>query len=106
MFPNHLSIEFDKTIKLDNTSILNADQEANKVKNYNLTSNFDLTTLTADKINVKHYLNETASENVDVNIAVVVDEIKTKTLSNKVIAKEFKISLFKDHKIKKNIFLM
>ncbi|WP_322875743.1 hypothetical protein RNN91_02850 [Mycoplasmopsis felis] len=105
MFPNHLSIEFDKTIKLDNTSILNADQEANKVKNYNLTSNFDLNTLTADKINVKHYLNETASENVDVNIAVVVDEIKTKTLSDKVIAKEFKISLFKDHENKKEYIL-
>ncbi|WP_322901573.1 hypothetical protein [Mycoplasmopsis felis] len=105
VFPNHLSIEFDKTIKLDNTSILNADQEANKVKNYNLTSNFDLTTLTADKINVKHYLNETASENVDVNIAVVVDEIATKTLSDKVIAKEFKISLFKDHENKKEYIL-
>ncbi|WP_322935315.1 hypothetical protein RRG40_02435 [Mycoplasmopsis felis] len=105
VFPNHLSIEFDKTIKLDNTSILNADQEANKVKNYNLTSNFDLNTLTADKINVRHYLNETASENVDVNIAVVVDEIKTKTLSNKVIAKEFKISLFKDHENKKEYIL-
>ncbi|WP_322900653.1 hypothetical protein [Mycoplasmopsis felis] len=105
VFPNHLSIEFDKTIKLDNTSILNADQEANKVKNYNLTGNFDLTTLTADKINVKKYLNETASENVDVNIAVVVDEIATKTLSNKVIAKEFKISLFKDHENKKEYIL-
>ncbi|WP_322902290.1 hypothetical protein [Mycoplasmopsis felis] len=105
VFPNHLSIEFDKTIKLDNTSILNADQEANKVKNYNLTSNFDLTTLTADKINVRHYLNETTSENVDVNIAVVVDEIATKTLSDKVIAKEFKISLFKDHENKKEYIL-
>ncbi|WP_416321898.1 hypothetical protein [Mycoplasmopsis felis] len=105
VLPNHLSIEFDKTIKLDNTSILNADQEANKVKNYNLTSNFDLTTLTADKINVRHYLNETASENVDVNIAVVVDEIATKTLSDKVIAKEFKISLFKDHENKKEYIL-
>ncbi|WP_156926435.1 discoidin domain-containing protein [Mycoplasma leonicaptivi] len=105
VFPNDLSIEFDKTIKLDNTSILNADQEANKIKNYNLTSNFDLTTLTADKINVKKYLNETASENVDANIAVVVDEIATKTLSNKVIAKEFKISLFKDHEHKKEYIL-
>ncbi|WAM01895.1 hypothetical protein ONA02_04530 [Mycoplasmopsis felis] len=77
----------------------------NSTKTIQVNDNIDLSTLSSTHITIKNRESENNSSALHDNLGVVIEEIQTQTLNNKIISKQFKITLIKDNENKKVITL-
>ncbi|WP_027120952.1 hypothetical protein [Mycoplasma leonicaptivi] len=93
--PENIQVNF-KDLNLSNLSFDNT--SASKV--VEVSEKFDLNTLDVSKINVQKLMDNTPQD-IDNNIAVVVEETKSTKLGEKLLSKTFKVTLLKDETTKK-----
>ncbi|WP_416322315.1 hypothetical protein [Mycoplasmopsis felis] len=101
--PENIAIEFNGQNNILNSFLL--DINNNSTKTIQVNDNIDLSTLSSTHITIKNRESENNSSALHDNLGVVIEEIQTQTLNNKIISKQFKITLIKDNQNKKVITL-
>ncbi|WP_416321901.1 hypothetical protein [Mycoplasmopsis felis] len=101
--PENIAIEFNGQNNILNSFLL--DINNNSTKTIQVNDNIDLSTLSSTHITIKNRESENNSSALHNNLGVVIEEIQTQTLNNKIISKQFKITLIKDNQNKKVITL-
>ncbi|WP_322908214.1 hypothetical protein RRG55_01335 [Mycoplasmopsis felis] len=101
--PENIAIEFNGQNNILNSFLL--DINNNSTKTIQVNDNTDLSTLSSTHITIKNRESENNSSALHDNLGVVIEEIQTQTLNNKIISKQFKITLIKDNQNKKVITL-
>ncbi|WP_322912455.1 hypothetical protein [Mycoplasmopsis felis] len=101
--PENIAIEFNGQNNIPNSFLL--DINNNSTKTIQVNDNIDLSTLSSTHITIKNRESENNSSALHDNLGVVIEEIQTQTLNNKIISKQFKITLIKDNQNKKVITL-
>ncbi|WP_322876076.1 hypothetical protein RRG38_04350 [Mycoplasmopsis felis] len=101
--PQNIAIEFNSQNNIPNSFLL--DINNNSTKTIQVNDNIDLSTLSSTHIAIKNRESENNSSALHNNLGVVIEEIQTQTLNNKIISKQFKITLIKDNQNKKVITL-
>ncbi|WXA52155.1 hypothetical protein RRG58_07990 [Mycoplasmopsis cynos] len=101
--PENIAIEFNVQNNILNSFLL--DINNNSTKTIQVNDNIDLSTLSSTHITIKNRESENNSSALHDNLGVVIEEIQTQTLNNKIISKQFKITLIKDNQNKKVIKL-
>ncbi|WP_322910899.1 hypothetical protein [Mycoplasmopsis felis] len=101
--PENIAIEFNVQNNIPNSFLL--DINNNSTKTIQVNDNIDLSTLSSTHITIKNRESENNSSALHNNLGVVIEEIQTQTLNNKIISKQFKITLIKDNQNKKVITL-
>ncbi|WP_416322552.1 hypothetical protein O7983_000656 [Mycoplasmopsis felis] len=101
--PENIAIEFNSQNNIPNSFLL--DINNNSTKKIQVNDNIDLSTLSSTHITIKNRESENNSSALHNNLGVVIEEIQTQTLNNKIVSKQFKITLIKDNENKKVITL-
>ncbi|WP_322958457.1 discoidin domain-containing protein [Mycoplasmopsis felis] len=101
--PENIAIEFNVQNNIPNSFLLGINN--NSTKTIQVNDNIDLSTLSSTHITIKNRESENNSSALHDNLGVVIEEIQTQTLNNKIISKQFKITLIKDNENKKVITL-
>ncbi|WP_322935568.1 discoidin domain-containing protein [Mycoplasmopsis felis] len=101
--PENIAIEFNVQNNIPNSFLLGINN--NSTKTIQVNDNIDLSTLSSTHITIKNRESENNSSALHNNLGVVIEEIQTQTLNNKIISKQFKITLIKDNQNKKVITL-
>ncbi|WP_326495001.1 hypothetical protein [Mycoplasmopsis felis] len=101
--PENIAIEFNSQNNIPNSFLL--DINNNSTKTIQVNDNIDLSTLSSTHITIKNRESENNSSALHNNLGVVIEEIQTQTLNNKIVSKQFKITLIKDNENKKVITL-
>ncbi|MEI2461999.1 discoidin domain-containing protein [Mycoplasmopsis felis] len=101
--PENIAIEFNVQNNIPNSFLLGINN--NSTKTIQVNDNIDLSTLSSTHITIKNRESENNSSALHNNLGVVIEEIQTQTLNNKIISKQFKITIIKDNQNKKVITL-
>ncbi|WP_331707906.1 hypothetical protein V3317_03210 [Mycoplasmopsis felis] len=102
--PENIAIEFNGQNNILNSFLL--DINNNSTKTIQVNDNIDLSTLSSTHITIKNRRKWKIILVIYIIIlGVVIEEIQTQTLNNKIISKQFKITLIKDNENKKVITL-